>query len=280
MNRLTKIRSTIIACATTAAALVALAPGALAADGGDDVDGTVTSVRAFPKTQTVDQNLFDEAVATDVEEDATWDIDELEVPKTESTAEKQARLAEEQRQVQERAAREAEAEQAAQAAATQTAAAQAATAQDTQEGETSRSQAREKPDVALSNIAPPDSKTASALVSYAMQFQGKVPYVYGGNTPAGWDCSGFVQYVFSQFGIGLPHESGAQSGVGTFVGHDLSNAKPGDIIATNGKGHAGIYIGNGLVINATVPHSDPSQDTVVSPIGWVFPNGYQVRRVL
>ena len=250
MNRLTKIRSTIVACVTAIAALIAFAPAAVAADDGDDADGTVTSVRAFPKTENADKDLLAEAVATDVEEDAKWDIEELDVPHTESTAEKEARLAKERREAQER--------EAAAAA--------------------SRSQARQKLDAQLAGVASPNSKTAAAVVSYAMQYQGKVRYVYGGNTPAGWDCSGFVQYVFAQVGISLPRTSGNQAAVGAFVGTDLRNAQPGDIIANGG--HSGIYLGNGVVINATNAHVNPVEDTAISPVAWVFHGGYQVRRVL
>ena len=250
MNRLTKIRSTIVACVTAIAALVALAPAAVAADGGDDADGTVTSVRAFPKTENADKDLLAEAVATDVEEDAKWDIDELDVPHTESTAEKEARLAKERREAQER--------EAAAAA--------------------SRSAAREQLNVQLAGIAQPNSKAAADLIAYAKQFIGKVPYRYGGTTTAGWDCSGFVQFVFKSVGIGLPRTSGAQAGVGTFVGTDLSNAQPGDIIAN--AGHAGIYLGNGVVINATKSHPNPAEDTAISPVAWVYQGGYQVRHVL
>lgn len=89
----------------------------------------------------------------------------------------------------------------------------------------------------------PASDTAAALVSYALQYQG-APYVYGGNTPAGWDCSGFTQYVYARFGIQLPHPSGMQATVGTPV----TDPQPGDLMAN--AGHAGIYIGNGLMIHA------------------------------
>ena len=78
-------------------------------------------------------------------------------------------------------------------------------------------------------VNPPDSASASALVAYAAQFVGVVPYVSGGNTPAGWDCSGFVQYVFAQMGISLPHSSGAQAAVGTAV-PSLAEAQPGETV--------------------------------------------------
>ena len=110
------------------------------------------------------------------------------------------------------------------------------------------------------------------LVSFSLKFQG-YPYVAGGNTPAGWDCSGFVQYVFSQFGISLPRTSGAQATVGTPVA-SLADAKPGDILA-NGT-HAAIYIGNGQVMNAM----NPVQGTAISNVSVFGGAGYSIRRVM
>lgn len=259
MNRLTKIHTMIVACITAGVTLMALAPAATAANEGSADAAVVTSVRAFRKTTKVRENLLAEAISTTVEEDSSWKSDSLNVPQTASQAEKDAAAA--------KKAAEAEARKDAQERA-QNAAREAAA---------SRSSAREALNTQLANIAPPNGKSASAIIGFAKQYIGKVPYRTG-NTPAGWDCSGFVQYVFGSIGISLPRSSGEQAGVGTYLGSNLANAQPGDIIATNG--HSGIYIGNGLVINATNRHSDPSKDTVISPIQWVFPNGYQVRRVL
>lgn len=114
--------------------------------------------------------------------------------------------------------------------------------------------------------------TGAELASFSLKFQG-YPYVAGGNTPAGWDCSGFVQYVFSQFGISLPRSSGAQATVGTPVA-SLADAKPGDILA-NGT-HAAIYIGNGQVMNAM----NPVQGTAVSDVSVFGGAGYSIRRVM
>ena len=102
------------------------------------------------------------------------------------------------------------------------------------------------------------------------QFVGKVPYVSGGNTPSGWDCSGFVQYVYGQMGVSLPHYSGAQATVGRAVG-SLADAQPGDIIAN--AQHAAIYVGNGMVINSQL------NGTRYDPIAWVFPSSYSIRRI-
>jgi peptidoglycan DL-endopeptidase CwlO len=83
----------------------------------------------------------------------------------------------------------------------------------------------------------------SAIIAEAAKYVG-TPYVSGGTTPSGFDCSGFVSYVYGQFGISLPHQSGAYYGVGTRV----SSPQPGDIIVT--PGHVGLYAGPNLQIDA------------------------------
>lgn len=119
-------------------------------------------------------------------------------------------------------------------------------------------------------VTPPDGASVSSLLTFANQFVGKVPYVSGGNTPSGWDCSGFVQYVYGQMGVSLPHYSGAQATVGRAVG-SLADAQPGDIIAN--AQHAAIYVGNGMVINSQL------NGTRYDPIAWVFPSSYSIRRI-
>ena len=74
------------------------------------------------------------------------------------------------------------------------------------------------------------------------------PYVFGGTTPYGFDCSGFTMSVYANFGISLPHSSGAQSGCGYDVG-GLANAQPGDLVCYSG--HVGLYIGGGQIVHAS-----------------------------
>ena len=88
------------------------------------------------------------------------------------------------------------------------------------------------------------------VVGIAMQFLG-IPYVYGGSSPSGFDCSGFVMYVYSKVGVSLPHNAAAQYGYGTPV--DRSQLQPGDLVFFNGLGHNGIYIGGGSFIHS--PHT-------------------------
>jgi peptidoglycan DL-endopeptidase CwlO len=88
------------------------------------------------------------------------------------------------------------------------------------------------------------------VVGIAMRYLG-TPYVYGGASPAGFDCSGFIMYVFAQVGVSLPHNAAAQYGYGTPV--DRSQLQPGDLVFFNGLGHAGIYVGGGSFIHS--PHT-------------------------
>ncbi len=91
------------------------------------------------------------------------------------------------------------------------------------------------------------SGKGSQIANYALKFVGN-PYVSGGTSLTdGADCSGFVQSVYSAFGISLPRTSYSQSSVGTAVSY--SDAQPGDIIYYGG--HVGIYIGNGQIVHAS-----------------------------
>lgn len=88
-----------------------------------------------------------------------------------------------------------------------------------------------------------------AVASVAQQYVG-VPYVYGGADPSGFDCSGFVQYVYAQFGVYLPHSSSAQ---GNLPQISPDAAVPGDIIVFDGGSHVGIYLGGDMMIHAPYP---------------------------
>jgi peptidoglycan DL-endopeptidase CwlO len=99
-------------------------------------------------------------------------------------------------------------------------------------------------------LPPAPAAKYGGVVGIAMQYLG-IPYVYGGSSPSGFDCSGFIMYVFSQVGVSLPHNAAAQYGYGTPV--DRSQLQPGDLVFFNGLGHAGIYVGGGSFIHS--PHT-------------------------
>lgn len=114
-----------------------------------------------------------------------------------------------------------------------------------------------QPSRSASTITPPPAPTqtskASAIVATSKQFIG-VKYLYGGTTTSGFDCSGFVQYVFAKNGVSLPRVSRDQFQVGTSV--SFSNLRAGDLVffslAKNGVvDHDGIYVGSGQFINAS-----------------------------
>jgi cell wall-associated NlpC family hydrolase len=78
-----------------------------------------------------------------------------------------------------------------------------------------------------------------------------VPYVFGGATPAGFDCSGLVEYVYAQLGIALPHYAAAQYQYGVAV--PRADLQPGDLVFFDGLNHVGIYIGGNSFVHA--PHT-------------------------
>jgi cell wall-associated NlpC family hydrolase len=95
---------------------------------------------------------------------------------------------------------------------------------------------------ARASLAP----AASGVVAIARGLLG-IPYVYGGTTPAGFDCSGFTSYVFRQAGISLPRTASAQKAASTPV----SNPRPGDLVFFGSPvHHVGIYTGNGMMIDS------------------------------
>jgi peptidoglycan DL-endopeptidase CwlO len=99
-------------------------------------------------------------------------------------------------------------------------------------------------------LAPAPDSRYGGVVGIAMQYLG-VPYVWGGASPSGFDCSGFIMYVYSQVGVSLPHHAASQYSHGSPVSRD--QLQPGDLVFFNGLGHAGIYIGSGQFIHA--PHT-------------------------
>ncbi|ALC99917.1 hypothetical protein AM609_11410 [Actinomyces sp. oral taxon 414] len=148
-------------------------------------------------------------------------------------AQAQAEQAAAQAQAQaEQAAAQAEAEQA------QEAPVQAAPAVST-EDDTAEA-------TAVSAPAAVPQGVGSGAVAIGSNYLG-TPYVWGGGGPGGFDCSGFVSYVYAQMGISLPHQSGDILNSGTVI--SASEARPGDILWW--PGHVGIYAGDGQVLHST-----------------------------
>ena len=95
------------------------------------------------------------------------------------------------------------------------------------------------------SVAPPSAYTG--VVGIAMRYLG-IPYVWGGASPSGFDCSGLVMYVYAQVGVTLQHYTGAQWNEGVPVSR--SDLQPGDLVFFDGLGHVGLYIGGGEFIHA------------------------------
>jgi cell wall-associated NlpC family hydrolase len=102
------------------------------------------------------------------------------------------------------------------------------------------------------STAVPASAANSAAVAIATRYL-HVPYVWGGTTPSGFDCSGLVQYVYAQLGKRLPRTVAAQRGAVRIIAR--SEAQPGDLVIF-GTSHIGIYVGNNMMIDA--PHTGMS----------------------
>jgi peptidoglycan DL-endopeptidase CwlO len=103
----------------------------------------------------------------------------------------------------------------------------------------------------------------SQAASIAMRYLG-VPYVWGGASPSGFDCSGLVMYVYAQLGISLGHYTGAQWGETLPI--SSSQAQPGDLVFFNGVSHVGIYIGNGQMVHASTS-DEPVKTASIDSMG-------------
>nr|WP_245325993.1 C40 family peptidase [Paeniglutamicibacter terrestris] len=99
----------------------------------------------------------------------------------------------------------------------------------------------------------------SGIAATAVKYVG-VPYVWGGGSTSGWDCSGFVAYVYAQNGINISRGTSAIRASGQFV--RTSSPKPGDLVFQNGGGHVGIYLGGGKMIGA----QNPTVDTIIHDV--------------
>ena len=92
--------------------------------------------------------------------------------------------------------------------------------------------------------------SAEQVLKVASQYVG-TPYIFGGSNPRGFDCSGYVMFVFAQFGVELRHSVTAQARVGIIISPE--DARPGDVVIFNDHSHNGIYAGNGQFYHAPQP---------------------------
>lgn len=112
------------------------------------------------------------------------------------------------------------------------------------------------------------SVSGGSIAGNAAKYLG-VPYVYGGTSPAGFDCSGLIYYAAKEAGISLPRTSQAQSTLGSYV--SVSDLQAGDLVFWGSVGnayHVGVYIGNGQYIHAP----EPGQNVTVQSVAYFAPS--------
>jgi cell wall-associated NlpC family hydrolase len=129
------------------------------------------------------------------------------------------------------------------------------------------------------------SASAARILATADSYLGK-GYVYGGDTPAvGFDCSGFVQYVFGHHGVNLPRTSRQQAGAGQALSSKIASLKPGDLMLFSSRGgrvdHVAIYAGNNRILHSSAGAGGVVYDDLSTPRGkWYLARHVASRRVL
>ena len=237
------LRRGLVVAASSGLALTMITSAANAASGNtQSLERSAGALGIGPATAKAEalitQNTpieVDADVVADADTPATSEVaTEAPGPSEEELA---AQAAAEQAQAEQAAAEQAAAEQAQaeQAAAEQAQAAPAVSTED---------EAAESTAVPASSAVP--QGVGSDAVAIGSNYLG-TPYAWGGGAPGGFDCSGFVSYVYAQMGISLPHQSGDILNSGTVI--SASEARPGDILWW--PGHVGIYAGDGQVLHST-----------------------------
>lgn len=147
---------------------------------------------------------------------------------------------------------------------TNTAASNANTTSSTNTAASSSQAVSQAPTASTSTATTTASASASAITSYALTFLG-VPYVWGGTTPSGFDCSGLVQYVYSHFGINLGRTTYSQQYAGTKI--SVASAQAGDLYFWGSYGsayHVAIALGGGQYVMAPAPGQNVMTGSVSS----------------
>lgn len=172
-------------------------------------------------------------------------------------AEEAAREAEEQRQQEQQ-------EQAAQEQQQTETRADSNTASRSGERSNAQNNPSEQQSSESSAPAPSQAAAGSSILATARSGIG-TPYVWGGTSPSGWDCSGFVQWVYAQHGINLPRGAAGQAAAGRVI--PRSEARPGDLIYK--PGHVGIYAGGNMMVDAGNARVGTSERNIYSG-NWTF----------
>jgi NlpC/P60 family len=130
----------------------------------------------------------------------------------------------------------------------------------------------------------PAGASAARVLTTAETYIG-VRYKYGGSTPTGgFDCSGFVQFVFARHGVELPRTSRTQSAIGQAAPEEVTALRPGDLMFFDGKGrgvdHVAIYVGQGRIIHASAGSGRVRYDDLDSDRGrWFLAHHVTSRRI-
>lgn len=226
------LRRGLVVAASSGLALTMITSAANAAGGNtQSLERSAGALGIGPATAKAEA-LITQNTPIEVDADVVADAD---TPATSEVATEAPGPSEEELAAQAAAEQAAEQAQAEQAAAEQAQAAPAVSTED---------EAAESTAVPASSAVP--QGVGSDAVAIGSNYLG-TPYAWGGGAPGGFDCSGFVSYVYAQMGISLPHQSGDILNSGTVI--SASEARPGDILWW--PGHVGIYAGDGQVLHST-----------------------------
>jgi cell wall-associated NlpC family hydrolase len=127
--------------------------------------------------------------------------------------------------------------------------------------------------------------SAARVLATAEKYLG-THYLYGGSSPdTGFDCSGFVQYVFARNGVELPRTSRLQASAGIALPDDVTSLRPGDLMLFSSKGrgvdHVAIYVGNNRMLHSSAGAGGVVSDDLTTPRGkWYLKRRVASRRVL